>query len=65
MASDNSRIPKQHDRVSPQGHDGVFSVVDVDERLKTVSLQTVTGNGPVLENIPWSALRYMTEENAE
>ncbi len=37
-------------------------MVDVDEKSKTVALQFVTGDGPVLQNIPWADLRYMDEE---
>ena len=59
------RIPKIHDRVSTQGHGGVYSVTQVDEAAATVTLQTVTGNGPLIENIPWRDLQYMSEEAAE
>ena len=51
--------------MTAQGHDGVYTVVDVDERGKTVSLQTVTGDGPVLTGVPWTALSYMEKEGAE
>jgi hypothetical protein len=56
------RTPRQHDRVTVQGHNGVLTVVDVDERSKTAALQFVTGDGPVLQSIPWADLLYMDEE---
>ena len=65
MAHEDVRTPGKHDRVTAQGHDGVYTVVDVDERGKTVSLQTVTGDGPVLTGVPWTALSYMEKEGAE
>lgn len=64
MAPGAIRIPKKQDRVTAQAHDGVYIVVDVDEAAKTVSLQTVTGNGPVIAGVPWTTLGYMAEENA-
>jgi hypothetical protein len=63
MAYENVRVPKKHDRVSAQGHNGVFAVVDVDKKSKSTDLQLVTGDGPVLRGVPWSTLRYMDEED--
>jgi hypothetical protein len=57
------RTPRQHDRVTVQGHNGVLTVVDIDKQLKTAALQFVTGDGPVLQSIPWADLRYMDEED--
>lgn len=65
MASEEIRTPQKHDRVTAQGHNGVYTVVDVDERTKTVSLQTVTGDGPVITGVPWKTLAYMDEEAAQ
>ena len=62
MASEEARIPQKHDRVTVQGRNGVYTVVDVDEVRKTVSLQTVTGDGPVITGLPWTTLAYMGEE---
>ena len=64
MTHKGVRIPRKHDRVTTLGHDGVFAVVDVDNQSKTAALQTVTGNGPVLQDVPWAALQYMDEEDA-
>ena len=57
------RIPRKHDRVTAQGHNGVLAVVDVDKKSKTADLQFVTGDGPVMRGVPWTALRYMDEED--
>jgi len=56
------RTPRQHDRVTVQGHNGVLAVVDVDEKAQTAALQFVTGDGPMLQSIRWADLRYMDEE---
>jgi hypothetical protein len=58
------RVPRKHDRVTTLGHNGVFAVVDVDDKSKTAALQTVTGDGPVLQDVPWTTLQYMDEEDA-
>ena len=65
MESEEVRTPEKHNRVTAQGHDGVYVVVDVNERAKTVSLQTVTGNGPVITGVPWTTLSYMGDESAQ
>jgi len=57
-----TRVPREHDRVTAEGQSGVFNVVDVDEKARTVTLQTVTGNGPVVPGVSWAALKYMDEE---
>ena len=57
------RIPRKHDRVTAQGHNGVLAVVDVDKESKTADLQFVTGDGPVMQGVPWTALQYMDEED--
>jgi hypothetical protein len=57
------RIPRKHDRVTARGHNGVLAVVDVDKKSKTADLQFVTGNGPIVQAVPWTALQYMDEED--
>ena len=63
MGNEQIRVPRKHDRVTTLGHHGVFAVVDVDNESKTAALQTVTGDGPVIPGVPWTALRYMDEED--
>ncbi len=59
-----ARIPKEQDRVTVEGHAGVLTVVDVHEQEQTADLRYVTGDGPVVEGIAWTALRYMDEGEA-
>ena len=65
MAADEIRIPREHDRVTVEGHNGVLTVVSVDSDAKKVDLQFVTGDGPLVQGISWSDLHYMDEEAAE
>ena len=57
------RVPRKHDRVTALGQNGVLVVVDVDKKSKSADLQFVTGDGPVVEGVPWTDLRYMDEED--
>ncbi len=57
------RMPREHDRVTAQGHHGVLAVVDVNKKSITADLQFVTGDGPVVKGVPWTALQYMDEES--
>jgi hypothetical protein len=59
-----ARIPKEQDRVTVEGHAGVLTVDDVHEQAQTADLRYVTGDGPVVEGIAWSALRYMDDGEA-
>jgi len=63
MGYEKIRVPRKHDRVTTLVHHGVFAVVAVDNESKTVALQTVTGDGPVLQGVPWTTLQYMDEED--
>jgi hypothetical protein len=58
------RIPKEQDRVTVEGHAGVLTVVDVHEQAQTVDLRYVTGDGPVVEGIAWTSLKYMDDGEA-
>lgn len=65
MSADEIRVPREHDRVLLQGQNGVLTVVDVDTTAKTVTLQFVTGDGPMVRDIPWADLAYMGDESGE
>jgi hypothetical protein len=65
MAADEIRVPREHDRVMLQGKNGVLTVVDVDTTAKTVALQFVTGDGPLVRDVAWTDLAYMGEESGE
>ena len=60
---DEIRTPHKHDRVTTTLHNGVFTVVEADENSKTVVLQTVTGDGPLMEGVPWTTLQFMGDED--
>ena len=62
MAAEDIRIPREHDRVTVEGHNGVLTIVSVDADAKKVDLQFVTGDGPLVQGVAWSALHYMDEE---
>lgn len=59
-----ARVPKEQDRVTVEGHGGVLTVVNVHEQTQTADLRYVTGDGPVVEGVAWSALRYMDDGEA-
>jgi hypothetical protein len=61
---DDTRVPRKHDRVTTTLHNGVFTVVELNETSQTVVLQTVTGDGPLLEGVPWTTLQFMSDEDA-
>jgi len=63
MTSEGVRVPKKHDRVTAQGYNGVFAVLDVDAKSKTADLQFVTGDGPVVRGVAWTTLSYMDKED--
>jgi hypothetical protein len=65
MPADEIRVPREHDRVMLQGQNGVLTVVDVDATAKTVTLQFVTGDGPLVREIPWTELSYLGDESGE
>ena len=65
MSADEIRVPREHDRVMLHGQNGVLTVVEVDQAANTVTLQFVTGDGPLLTNIPWADLAYMDDESGD
>lgn len=65
MPADEMRVPREHDRVMLQGQNGVLTVVEVDAAAKTVTLQFVTGDGPLVRDTPWADLTYMGDESGE
>ena len=65
MPADEIRVPREHDRVTAKGHNGVLTVVDVNSAAKTVTLQFVTGDGPIVPDVPWSDLGYMDDEGGD
>jgi hypothetical protein len=45
------------------GHSTVYSVISVNVDAKTVKLKLVGRKGPLLKDIPWTALQCMEEQD--
>jgi hypothetical protein len=49
--------PKRGDHVGSTTHEGVFEVVGVNSLMQTANIRAVDGSGPVIPNVPWTALK--------
>lgn len=52
-------VPKQGERVSSAQHQGVFEVVGVNALMQTANIRLADGSGPVIPNVPWTALKVL------
>lgn len=50
-------VPKRGDRVSTTQQGGVFEVVGVNALMQAANIRLVDGSGPVIPNVPWTALK--------
>jgi hypothetical protein len=50
-------VPKRGDHVSTTQHEGVFEVVGVNALMQAANIRLVDGSGPVIPNVPWTALK--------
>jgi hypothetical protein len=50
-------VPKRGDHVSTTQHEGVFEVVAVNALMQAANVRLVDGSGPVIPNVPWTALK--------
>ncbi|MGD0962684.1 MAG: hypothetical protein ABSA57_02145 [Candidatus Acidiferrales bacterium] len=50
-------VPKRGDRVSTTQQEGVFEVVGVNALMQAANIRLVDGSGPVIPNVPWTALK--------
>lgn len=57
MAQAKVIAPKRGDRVGSLNHEGIFEVVAVNSLMQTANLRAVDGSGPVIPNVPWTALK--------
>jgi hypothetical protein len=57
MAEAKTVAPKRGDRVDSTDHQGTFEVVAVNSLMQTANLRAVDGSGPVIPNVPWTALK--------
>jgi hypothetical protein len=57
MSTDKVIAPKRGDRVGSANHNGVFEVVAINSLMQTANLRAVDGSGPVIPNVPWTAVK--------
>jgi hypothetical protein len=49
--------PKKGEHVRDTQQEGVFEVVFVNALMQTANIRLLDGTGPVVPNVPWTALR--------
>jgi hypothetical protein len=57
MSISNVTGPKRGDRVNSNQHNGIFEVVAVNALMQAANIRAVDGSGPVIPNVPWTALK--------
>jgi len=57
MAEPKVIVPKRGDRVGSSNHEGIFEVVAVNALMQAANIRAVDGSGPVIPNVPWTALK--------
>jgi hypothetical protein len=55
-------VPKRGDLVSTTQHEGVFEVVGVNTLMQAANIRLADGTGPVLPNVPWTALKAVDKK---
>jgi hypothetical protein len=55
-------VPKRGDLVSTTQQEGVFEVVGVNALMQAANIRLADGTGPVLPNIPWTALKAVDKK---
>jgi hypothetical protein len=50
-------VPKRGDHVRSAQHEGAFEVVGVNALMQSANIRLLDGSGPVIPNVPWTALR--------
>jgi hypothetical protein len=50
-------VPKRGDHVRSTQHEGAFEVVAVNTLMQAANIRLLDGSGPVIPNVPWTALR--------
>ena len=59
MATEKLNAPKLRNCVSSTQHQGVFEVVGVNALMQTANIRLADGSGPVIPNVPWTALKAL------
>jgi hypothetical protein len=62
MAETKTTAPKQGDHVGTTQHEGVFEVVFVNALMQSANIRLVDGSGPVIPNVPWTALKPLDKK---
>ena len=57
MAETKVAVPKRGDRVGSTNQDGIFEVIAVNSLMQAANIRAVDGSGPVIPNVPWTALK--------
>ena len=55
-------VPKRGDLVSTTQQEGVFEVVGVNALMQAANIRLADGTGPVLPNVPWTALKAVEKK---
>ena len=55
-------VPKRGDLVSTTQQEGVFEVVGVNALMQAANIRLADGTGPVLPNVPWTALKAVDKK---
>ena len=61
MAESKTAVPKRRDRVGSSQREAVFEVVGVNSLMQTANIRAVDGSGPVVPNVPWTALKSLNK----
>lgn len=54
--------PKKGEHVRSTQHEGVFEVVFVNALMQTANIRLTDGNGHVIPNVPWTALKALDKK---
>lgn len=49
--------PKRGNLVTSNQHEGIFDVVSINSLMQTANIRLIDGSGPVIANVPWTALK--------
>ena len=62
MAEPKVIPPKQGSRVRSAQHEGIFEIIGVNSLMQTANLRAVDSSGPVVPNVPWTALKPLDKK---
>ena len=62
MAEAKLIVPKRGERVGSANHEGIFEVIAVNALMQAANIRAVDGSGPVIPNVPWTALKAVAKK---